>query len=84
MVLTVLVCRRWPLSYAAFTVVVVLSAVTSNNLDSMERYALFAFPLLIAAAQLLRSRTVERVVVALLPVAMFGYASLAFLGLIGP
>lgn len=82
--LTVLVCLRWPLSYAAFTVVVVLSAVTSNNLDSMERYALFAFPLLIVAAQLLRSRPVERVVFVLLPVAMFGYASLAFLGLIGP
>jgi hypothetical protein len=82
--LTVLVCLRWPLSYAAFTVVVVLSAVTSNNLDSMERYALFAFPLLIVAAQLVRSRPVERIVFALLPVALFGYASLAFLGLIGP
>ena len=58
--------------------------MTSNNLDSMERYALFAFPLLIVAAQLVRSRSVERIVFALLPVALFGYASLAFLGLIGP
>ena len=84
LVLTVLVCRRWPLSYAAFTVAVVASALTSNNLDSMERYALFAFPLVIAGAQLLRSRDVERIVFVVAAAAMFGYASLAFLGLIGP
>ena len=61
-VLTVVVCRRWPLAYSAFTVAVVVSATTSNNLDSMERYALFAFPLVVAAAQLIRSRDVERIV----------------------
>lgn len=84
LVLTVLVCRNWPLSYAAFTVAVVASSVTSNNLDSTERYALFAFPLVIAAAQLIRSRDVERIVFVVASGAMFGYASLAFLGLIGP
>jgi hypothetical protein len=83
-VLTIAVCRKWPLSYSAFTVAVVLSAVTSNNLDSMERYSLLAFPILIAAAQFMRSRNVERIVFVLAPVAMFGYATLAFLGLIGP
>ena len=83
-VLTVLVCRRWPLSYAAFTVAVVASALTSNNLDSMERYSSFAFPLVIAGAQLLRSRDVERIVFVVAAAAMFGYGSLAFLGLIGP
>jgi hypothetical protein len=83
-ILTVLVCRRWPLSYAAFTIAVVGTAVTSNNLDSSERYALFAFPLVIAAAQLVQSRRVERPVFVLASAALFGYASLAFLGLIGP
>jgi hypothetical protein len=82
--LTVVVCRRWPLAYGAFAVVVVASSVTSNNLDSQERYALLAFPLVIAAAELTRSRRIERIVFVLAPVAMFGYATLAFLGLIGP
>ena len=83
-VLTVVVCRRWPLAYSAFTVAVVVSATTSNNLDSMERYALFAFPLVVAAAQLIRSRDVERIVFVAASGAMVVYASLAFLGLIGP
>ncbi|HEX9506007.1 MAG TPA: hypothetical protein VGA62_08370, partial [Acidimicrobiia bacterium] len=83
-VLTVIACRRWPPAYGAFAVVVVASSVTSSNLDSLERYALLAFPLVIAAAELTRSRRVERVVFVLAPVAMFAYATLAFLGLIGP
>jgi hypothetical protein len=82
--LTVVVCRRWPASYGAFAAVIVASSVTSSNLDSLERYALLAFPLVIAAAELTRSERVERIAFVLLPVAMFGYASLAFLGVIGP
>ena len=72
------------MAYSAFTVAVVVSATTSNNLDSMERYALFAFPLVVAAAQLIRSRDVERIVFVVAAGAMVVYASLAFLGLIGP
>ncbi|MEY2463905.1 MAG: hypothetical protein QOH64_2043 [Acidimicrobiaceae bacterium] len=83
-VLTVVVFRRWPLAYGAFAAVVVASSVTSSNLDSLERYALLAFPLVIAAAELTKPERVERVVFILVPVAMFGYATLAFLGLIGP
>jgi hypothetical protein len=83
-VLAVVACRTLPLSYGLFAVAVVATSVTSNNLDSMERYALFAFPLVIAGAWLLRSREVARIVFVLSAVAMFGYASLAFLGLIGP
>jgi hypothetical protein len=40
--------------------------------------------LVIAGAGLLRSRAVERAVFVVAGVAMFGYALLAFLGLIGP
>jgi hypothetical protein len=82
--LTVVVVRTQPRSCAALTIAVVLAGLTADNLDSMERYALLAFPLVIAAAGLLRSRTVERAVFVLAGVAMFGYAVLAFLGLIGP
>jgi len=82
--LLVVVWRRWPLSYAAFSAAVLLSSVTSHNLDSLERYALLAFPLVLAASDITASRLVERIVFVLMPVAMFGYATLAFLGLIGP
>jgi hypothetical protein len=82
--LTIVVCRRWPASYAALAVVTVVSSVTSSNLHSLERYALLAFPLVLAAAELVGRRSTERSVFALVSVAMFGYATLAFLGLIGP
>jgi hypothetical protein len=88
--LVVVVFRRWPLSYGVFAAVVVASSVTSRNLDSLERYGLFAFPLVLAAADLagwrLRSdpHLVERVAYVLLPVGLFGYATLAFLGLYVP
>jgi hypothetical protein len=83
-VLVVVVFRRWPLAYGVFAAVVVASAVTSQNLDSLERYALFAFPLVLAVADLASSRLVERIVLVLLPVALFGYATLAFFGLYVP
>jgi hypothetical protein len=82
--LTVVACRKWPAAYGAFAVVVVASAITSKNLDSLERYALFAFPLVMAAANLTESQRVERAVFVVSAAAMFGYATLAFLGLLVP
>ncbi len=83
-VLVVVVFVRWPLPYGAFAAVVVASAITSENLDSLERYALFAFPIVLAAADLTASRVVERIVFVLVPVGMFAYATLAFCGLYVP
>jgi len=89
-VLVVVVFRRWPLSYGVFAAVVVASSITSRNLDSMERYALFAFPLVLAVADLTglpardESHAVERIAFVLVPVALFGYATLAFLGVSVP
>ena len=82
--LVVVVFRRWPLSYGLFAAVVVASAITSENLDSLERYALLAFPLVLAAADLTASRLVERIVFVLLPAGLFAYATLAFCGLYVP
>ena len=55
-------------------------SLTSTNLDSFERYALGAFPLVVAASTLTSRRRVEVVVLALAGLAMVGYALLAFLG----
>ena len=52
--------RTWPASYGAYAAVSILAAVVSSNLDSFERYALGAFPLILVVASLTSSRRVER------------------------
>ena len=49
---------RLPVSYGAFAFCVVVVALSGSNLDSFERYALSAFPLVMAGATLLRSARV--------------------------
>jgi len=51
-VLTVQVLRTWPASYGLFTVAVMATALAAENLNSLERYALNAFPLVLAIAAL--------------------------------
>ncbi len=76
----VVVCfRRLPASYGWFSLAIVVSAMTSANLDSFERYALSAFPLTIAVALIAHTRWTGRLVIAGSAVAMTGYATLAFL-----
>ena len=75
-VLVVVVWMRLPSPYGAFATGVVLVALSGTNLDSFERYALSAFPLVIVGAMGLASRRVERVVLT--------YALLAFLNLSVP
>jgi len=83
-VLVVVVWRRLPAPYGAFATGVVVVALSGTNLDSFERYALSAFPLVVAGAMALASRRVERVVLALSGLAMFGYALAAFLNRLVP
>ncbi len=77
--LVVLGARRLPAAYTWFSVASLASAVTSSNLDSFERYALGAFPLVIVLALVLTNRRAARAVIALSGLAMTGYATLAFL-----
>ena len=65
LVLVVVCWRRLPASYAAFATAVVVVALSGTNLDSFERYALSAFPLVVAGASLAADRRVERVVLVL-------------------
>jgi len=82
--LLVVAFRRLPLSYAAFAATVLAVSVVSSNLDSFERYALSAFPLVIAASTLTSRRGVERVVLVVAALGMVGYAYLAFIGVSVP
>jgi hypothetical protein len=76
--LLVVAFRRWPVSYGAFAAAVLLVALTGSNLDSFERYALSAFPLVLAGASLTASRRVWWVVVVASGAGLVGYAVLAF------
>jgi len=83
-VLVVVAWRRLPASYGAFATAVVVVALSGTNLDSFERYALSAFPLVIVGAMALASRRVERVVLSLSGAGMFAYALAAFLNRLVP
>jgi len=77
-VLVVISFRRLPASYGAFALVSLASAVTSANLDSFERYALGAFPIVIVVALLLTDRRWWIAAIATSSVVMTAYATLAF------
>ncbi len=72
--------RRWPASYGAFAAAVMIVATSAANLDSLERYGLSAFPLVLALAGLLRTPWLERTGLVLVAVGLTTYATLAFLG----
>lgn len=84
LVLLVVVFRRLPVAYGAFAASVLVVSAASSNLDSFERYALSAFPLVIAGSMWTSRRMVERVVLVAAAVGLVGYAMLAFLGIVVP
>lgn len=51
-VLVVVVGRTWPASYTVFAAGVLVAALAADNLNSLERYALNAFPVVLAVAGL--------------------------------
>jgi Mannosyltransferase (PIG-V) len=82
--LVVIAFRRLPVSYGLFAAATVVIALSSRNLDSFERYAFNAFPLLIAAALIVRSRRFETLVFTAMGAAMCLYAMVAALGVYVP
>ncbi len=78
-VLMVVCFRRLPACYGLFVAGMLALAASSSNLDSFERYALSAFPLLIGAVSLTAGERMERSVLALATAGMAGYSVLAFL-----
>ncbi len=76
--------RTWPSSYAGFATAVVLVALSGTNLDSFERYALSAFPLVLVGAALTKRPMTERIVLVLAASGLIVYSLLAFLNLSVP
>ncbi|MEI8002042.1 MAG: hypothetical protein WCI50_11900 [Actinomycetes bacterium] len=82
--LLVVVARRLPASYTWFSAATLLVALSADNLDSLERYALGAFPLLLALALVTRRPQVERAVLVASGAGLVAYAVLAFAGVTVP
>ncbi len=83
-VLAVVVARRLPASYAWFTGGIVLTSLAATNLNSIERYGLNAFPLVIALALLTRRPVVERLTVVVCGAGFVGLCVLAWIGVYVP
>lgn len=82
--LLVVTFARLPVSYGAFASAVLALALSAHNLGSLERYGLFAFPLLIALAMVSTDQRVERAVLTAFGAALCGYSTLIFLGAFVP
>lgn len=83
-VLIVVLLMRLPASYGVYAGAMVVVNLSARNLDSFERYAISAFPLVLAVALLTDRPDVERPVLALSAAGLVGYSVLAFLGVYVP
>lgn len=84
LVLLVVVGRRWPASYTVFAGLVLLVAISADNFNSVERYALNAFPLLLALADLTGTVRRERVALAVCGNGLVALCALAWLAVYVP
>ncbi|MGH9118528.1 MAG: mannosyltransferase family protein [Acidimicrobiales bacterium] len=82
--LVVVAFLRLPLAFGLLAAAMFLVATSAERLTSVERYALGAVPIIIAAAIVVRRPAVERAVLPLTASAMVGLAVLAWLGAYTP
>jgi len=83
-VLLVVIARRWPLSFTLYAAVALVVALSSRNLDSLERYVLATLPFVLAGADVIAAPETERVVLCLAGAALVAACALAFTGVIVP
>jgi hypothetical protein len=83
--LLLVVCFRClPVSYGAWTAVLLLSALTGHTLGSFERYGLAAFPLVLALAMVSRPPLVEKGVLLACGIGLTAFTTLTFVGAFVP
>jgi len=78
--LVVVLAQRLAGSYAAYAGATVLFGLAAENLDSFERYAMSAFPIVLGVALVTGRDDVERPAIVLAGAGLLGYAVLIFLG----
>lgn len=79
-VLVVVALRKLPLSYGLWSAAVLLVAVSARNIDSTERYTMRGFPIVIAAALLLRRERDQWLAVSLSLAGLVVYATAMMVG----
>jgi hypothetical protein len=79
LVLLVVVARRWPFSYTLFAALSLVVALSARNLNSTERYALSAFPLLFGLADITGTVWRERIALAVCGCGLLSLSALAWL-----
>jgi hypothetical protein len=82
--LLVVVFARWPFSYGLFAAAVLFMALSADSLGSIERYGLFAFPLVLALATITSDARVERAVLTVSGAALTAFTALVFVGAFVP
>lgn len=80
LVLAVLTFRRWPVSYGLYGTAVLALALGAENLNSLERYGLNAFPLVLTLALYTAGERAERPVLSVCAAGFVSLATLAWLG----
>lgn len=78
--LLILTFRWWPASYGVFAAVILTAALAAENLNSLERYGLNAFPLVLSLAVLVKDPRVDRVVTTVLAGGVVALSALAWTG----
>lgn len=78
--LLALTFRRWPVSYGAFAALVLVAALATENLNSLERYGLNAFPLALSLAIVCRDQRLDSAIRAVLSGGFVALAAMAWLG----
>jgi hypothetical protein len=79
-VLLVLTFRWWAVSYGVFAAIVLAAALGADNLNSLERYGLNAFPLALTLAIVAKNPKFDRVVVTVLAGGVVALTALSWTG----
>ncbi len=82
--LLVVIARRLPASYTTLAGATLVLSLAATNLDSLERYAMGAFPFVVVVAMLVTDRVAERPVTAIAAGGLVAYGFLAFIGVYVP
>jgi hypothetical protein len=82
--LLIVVARRWPLSFTVYAAAALVVALSSRNLDSLERYGLATVPFVLAGADVIAEPGTERIVLTLAGAGLVLASVLAFTGVLVP
>src|SRR4051794_29619194 len=82
--LLLVLARRWPLSFTLYAAVALVVALSSRNLDSLERYGLATLPFVLAGADVIAEPERERIVLCLAGAGLAAASVLAFTGVLIP